>query len=196
MRAFLFIAVVASLFYALDQSIKVQRQKRFAQIQAEKEEAQERSNVIYHAKVKAEAEITHKRLVAEEEERQRKLEAGMAKIEREFQEQKAQIAREAQDRARDTAAFNAQIAAANTPRASYNPYSNPMSPENMAAQGVNPIFWATPKPSTGATVITGSGGVFTTHGGAAGGATIIHQGAGHYMIQNKDGTTQQVIIVP
>ena len=54
----------------------------------------------------------------------------------------------------------------------------------------------TAKPSAGATVITGSGGVYTTHGGAAGGATIIHQGAGHYMIRAKDGTTQQVIVTP
>lgn len=65
------------------------------------------------------------------------------------------------------------------------------------AQSPLPVVPSSPLPSrSGATVITGSGGVYTTHGGAAGGATIIHQGAGHYMIRAQDGTTQQVIVTP
>lgn len=38
--------------------------------------------------------------------------------------------------------INAQIAASITPRAAYNPRSNPTSDANLASQGVNPRFWS------------------------------------------------------
>ena len=179
------------MFYALDQSIKLQRQKHFTQLMAETEEAQARTNAIYYAKVKAEAELAHKRLIAEEEERQRKLEVGMAKIEREFQEQKAQ--RGTQSEWEHEARLRRDLA---TLREITTPISQPSRSNPMAAQGVNPRFWATPKPSSGTTVITGSGGVYTTHGGAAGGSTIIETVPGHYEIRQRDGAMSRVIVTP
>ena len=46
----------------------------------------------------------------------------------------------------------------------------------------------------GVTVISGANGVYTTHGGAAGGATIINTGAGQYEIRQKGQPTQRVIV--
>lgn len=54
---------------------------------------------------------------------------------------------------------------------------------------------ASPPPAkTGVTVISGANGVYTTHGGAAGGATIIQTVPGHFEIRTKGQPTQRVIV--
>lgn len=144
MRAFLFITVVASLFYALDQSMKAQRQKRFAQIMAEQEEARARANSVYRANKKADEEKEMARAIAESEAAQRatesrqELEATFARLSKENQEAQDKWEQEARMR-RDLVTLRELT----TPPPSR---SNP-----MAVQGVNPRFWATPPPKESTT---------------------------------------------
>lgn len=97
-----------------------------------------------------------------------------AAIAAQYEAQKAEIQRQLEVRLAQIRATNYN-APRSAPRPVYTPPARTSSP-------------------SGVTTVSGSGGVYTTQGGAASGATIINTAPGHYEILKKGQPTQRVII--